>query len=301
MTIKAAADDPKATTIAAAPRYANVLTFRSCEEISLVGFTAGHTQAPGECSGGVLYFDNSRGLTVDGCRLYGCGTSGVDAFSCTGLRVLRTEIFDCSQCASYLTLTDGIELTNCDIHDVPSPALMISECSDITWNGASATNGWYDVAGDSLVGVGEGAYTVADTDTLAAMTPSELDGFLAPDGEAELFPWPEGGRELLFALKVQKLISDGDWEGLADNVSFPLLISLPQGNLRVDSREDLLASDLGSLLSKDYRARVGAAALDGGMSQTPIGSGFADNAVLFCHTESDYGEDMLRVGALIVR
>lgn len=301
LTIRAAADDPKATTIAAAPRYANVLTFRSCDKISLVGFTAGHTQAPGECSGGVLYFDNSHDLTVDGCRLYGCGTSGVDAFSCTGLRVLRTEIYDCSQCASYLTLTDGIELSDCDIHDVPSPALLISECGDITWNGAPVTNGWYDVAGGSLVGVGEGSYNVTDTDTLAAMTPSELDGFLAPDGEAELFPWPEGGRELLFALKVQKLIADGDWEGLADNAAFPLLISLPQGNLRVDSREDLLASDLGSLLSKDYRARVGAASLEGGMSQTAIGNGFADNAVLFRHAESEYGEDTIRVCALIVR
>ena len=45
--IRAEGEDPAATVLVTSPRYANVLSFQSCKDVSLEGFTLGHTQAPG--------------------------------------------------------------------------------------------------------------------------------------------------------------------------------------------------------------------------------------------------------------
>ena len=47
-------------TISAVPRYATVLNFNGCNNVTLKGFTAGHTEAPAFCAGNVLGFDNCR-------------------------------------------------------------------------------------------------------------------------------------------------------------------------------------------------------------------------------------------------
>ena len=153
LTIRAASDDPAATVLAAIPRYANVLNFGNCSNISLVGFTAGHTQEPGSCSGGVLNFRNCSGIATDGMRLYGCGILGIQAASCTSLDIRRTEIYKCSQGAGQFFQCDGISFYDCDIHDVPSPALRFTECGDKTWNGepVSGLNGMYDVGADGAL------------------------------------------------------------------------------------------------------------------------------------------------------
>ena len=150
LTIRAAADDAKATTLAAIPRYANVLNFSNCENLALIGFTAGHTEGAGECSGGVLDFRNCGGIRLDGMRLYGCGVLGIQASQCTSLDVRRTEIYECSQGAAQFFQCDGLHLVDCSVHDVPSPAFRFYECGDKVWNGEPFTglDGMYDVDDD---------------------------------------------------------------------------------------------------------------------------------------------------------
>ena len=46
------------TTIAAVPRYANVLKFADCSGLTLSELTAGHTKEPGFCLGGVVALEN---------------------------------------------------------------------------------------------------------------------------------------------------------------------------------------------------------------------------------------------------
>ena len=55
LTIRAANRD---TYIVTEPRWVNVLHFIGCEDITLEGFTAGHTDGA-YCSGGVLCFENT--------------------------------------------------------------------------------------------------------------------------------------------------------------------------------------------------------------------------------------------------
>lgn len=134
LTIKAKNPDPAATTLEAFPRYANVLVFKNCGNVTVEGFTAGHTKEMGACSGGVIYFSECENSRVENMRLYGCGVTGVDAFMCSGVDVINTEIYECSYGAVYFSVTTDINFKDCNIHDVPSPALTFSECKNITWN-----------------------------------------------------------------------------------------------------------------------------------------------------------------------
>lgn len=104
-------------TISAEPRYAEVLAFDNCRDIELSGFTAGHAQEPGTCAGGVLYFNESSNVKVNGCSLYGCGVWGVTAIDSSDIAVKDTEIYDCSSGDINLSGCRNVSFENCDIHD----------------------------------------------------------------------------------------------------------------------------------------------------------------------------------------
>lgn len=136
LTIKAKNSDPSATKFEAIPCEANVLSFASCENITLTGFTAGHTKTKASCGGGVLYFDDCRNIKVDKMHLYGCGNEGIEADKCTGIDIINTEIFKCGQGAGFFTDVNNINFDNCSIHKAKSPAILFyGNCDNRTWNG----------------------------------------------------------------------------------------------------------------------------------------------------------------------
>ncbi|MBR2992260.1 MAG: right-handed parallel beta-helix repeat-containing protein [Clostridiales bacterium] len=151
LTIKAKDSDPAATTLEALPRYATVLTFKTCTNVTVAGFTAGHTKEKGLCAGGVLYFEECEKIKVEKMRLYGCGDMGIDTFLTNDIDVINTEIYECTSGAVYFVWTNGINFQDCNIHDVPSPALEFSGCTNITWNGQKLEGDEirYDVKDDS--------------------------------------------------------------------------------------------------------------------------------------------------------
>lgn len=134
LTIRSKAGSTAKTTVSAVPRYANVLSFHNCNDIMLADFTAGHTREPGTCAGGVLDLEGCNGVRLDGMRLYGCGILGIQSAKCSSLDILRTEIYECSQGAGEFYQCKGVRFLDCNIHDVPSPALSFTECGDKTWN-----------------------------------------------------------------------------------------------------------------------------------------------------------------------
>ena len=121
-------------SIQAVPRYAEVLAFENCENISLKDFTAGHTQAPGHCTGGVVYFANSSDLSVEGCSLYGCGVWGITLSGCENMTVKNTEIYDCSYGDLNFASSKNIRLENCNIHD-NGMSRAIYDCQNVTLDG----------------------------------------------------------------------------------------------------------------------------------------------------------------------
>ena len=153
LIIKAKDSDPAATTLEALPRYADVLSFDNCEDVTVEGFTAGHTKEMGTCAGGVLDFEYCKNIRVENMSLYGCGDLGVETWECTNIEIISTEIYECSSGATYFSQTRGLHLKDCNIHDVPSPALSFCGCEDMTWNGQnlSGMNLYFDVNDDGTL------------------------------------------------------------------------------------------------------------------------------------------------------
>lgn len=135
LTIRSNDGNVTGHTIAAIPRYANVLTFKACSYITLSGFTAGHTREPGICAGGVLQFQDSTHVTVDNCGLFGCGILGVDAGYCTDIRVANCDIYECSQGGVRFQSTEGIVMENNTLRDLDGSDMSFYDCKDVTVNG----------------------------------------------------------------------------------------------------------------------------------------------------------------------
>lgn len=148
LTIRGAEEDPAATTLTAAPRYANVIGFRGCLNVRIANLTLGHSEGFSECSGSVLDFDSCTSVTLDTCRLYGCGTLGVYAWYNSDFLLKNCEIYDCSLGGVVLGNVYGATFEDCRIHDVPSPALSLYGCSGVTWDGEPVTGEYYDLTAD---------------------------------------------------------------------------------------------------------------------------------------------------------
>ena len=135
LTIRSKDGKTKNHTICAVPRYANVLSFINCDNLVLSGFTAGHTEAPGDCSGGVLRFQKCTMVSVDNCGLFGCGTLGVDAQMCTSITLRKCDIYECSNGGVSMYDTTGITIEKCTFRDLGGNNLMLYDCSDVTVDG----------------------------------------------------------------------------------------------------------------------------------------------------------------------
>ena len=133
--IRSTDGDVKKHTLAAVPRYANVLTFSQCSDVTLSGFTAGHTEEPGSCTGGVLLFRDSDGITVENCGLYGCGILGVQAEYCGDIRVLGCDIYECSYGGIEMRSVSGVTIEDCTFRDLGGSRISLSGCSQVTIDG----------------------------------------------------------------------------------------------------------------------------------------------------------------------
>lgn len=122
------------TTISAEPRYANVLQFENCKNVTLHGFTAGHTKAPGQCVGGVIRFENSQECLVDECGLFGCGTLGVEANGCTDIQVINTNIYECSYGGVEAYDCDGLTIAGCDFWSLGGEFFRLSNVKNVSIN-----------------------------------------------------------------------------------------------------------------------------------------------------------------------
>lgn len=135
LVIRSESGDVTKCTISAVPRYADVLKFKSCTNITVSGFTAGHTVEPGYCTGGVLYFQDSDNIHVTNCGLYGCGILGVQAELCSAITVTRCEIYECSYGGIHMGNTSGIKIEDCSFRDLGGDAMSFYECKDVTVDG----------------------------------------------------------------------------------------------------------------------------------------------------------------------
>jgi len=103
-------------TFLCAPRYANVLTFSDCDDLSIRGITLGHVIRKGYCRGGVLKLVNCNNCQLDSLHLFGCGTYGLILENCSNIQMNGTEIFDCTY-GAILVDSSSIVINNTKIYD----------------------------------------------------------------------------------------------------------------------------------------------------------------------------------------
>ena len=310
LTIRAAAAEAKDCVLSAVPRYADVLTFENCTGIRLAGFTAGHTREPGACAGGVLNLSDCRDFAIDDCRLYGCGILGLQTANCRDLRVTGTEIFECSQGAGQFFRTNDLSFTDCDIHDVPSPALSIRECQRVNWNGSALVGEYFDLAADGTAEDASGALRDAALEEmrLRAWNGRELS---SPDSIAALQnPYydeaphsvePDGDKAR-FAAEVQQLIAEGRWAELSKRILFPVQVFAGDRAFHLWTPQEFVSSmaDEGFLEAnnvKAFQSKVAEAPLEE-YGSCLYGETFAGHLLAFIAQDNGNGVISYRINCL---
>lgn len=128
-------ESPDKVTLETIPRYADVLRFENCHDITLQGFTAGHTVEPGSCAGDVLGFVTTQGIRVENCSLFGCGVIGIHAEYASQMAVENTEIHHCEYAAASLWGCTNVTFTDCNIHDNGSNTIDVYNSQKVTQDG----------------------------------------------------------------------------------------------------------------------------------------------------------------------
>jgi len=135
MTIRSSDGNVKNHTLSAVPRYADVLAFSACSNVTLSGFTAGHTIEPGSCAGGVIEFRDCDNMEVDNCGLYGCGILGVYSEFSQNIRVINCDIYECSLGGIQMRNTDSITIEGNTFRDLGGEDTSFISCTNVNLDG----------------------------------------------------------------------------------------------------------------------------------------------------------------------
>ncbi len=116
------------SNIYALPRYADVFSFNNCNNLKLSGFTAGHFEEPGYCSGDVIKIQRSEGVKMEELGLFGCGYIGIRASDCKNMSVKDCDIYECTGSGLIIGSCEGFEMEGCTVRDTGSVGMFIRAC-----------------------------------------------------------------------------------------------------------------------------------------------------------------------------
>jgi hypothetical protein len=113
------------------PRYASVLKFENCRNITVSKIEAGHWPKKGFCYGGVLAFSACENVLVDNSVLYGSGDYGVIAETSRNISINKVVIKECSSGIVLLRNIQDFTADNCKFYNnicsidiISSPGLI---------------------------------------------------------------------------------------------------------------------------------------------------------------------------------
>lgn len=112
--------------------YANVIWFRNCSDLTLQWLNCGH-EVEGYCTGGVLGFENCRGVSINNCDLWGCGIEGINIVDSSEIICSHTTIRDCSYSIMSVYNSSNILFEFCRMHDNREFDMLNFIGSDNVW------------------------------------------------------------------------------------------------------------------------------------------------------------------------
>ena len=137
------------TLLSAVPRYADVLYFENCRDISLTDMTLGHRIEPGYCAGNVVELMLCTGATIERCGLFGCGVIGICADNCSDLVVSESNIYDCSYLGAQLDNVEDAVFTGCSVTNCGGEygfnGLFLNNCSGVFFDTELLVDGEYRI------------------------------------------------------------------------------------------------------------------------------------------------------------
>lgn len=116
------------------PRYADVIRFEECKDISISNMTVGHTVEQGSCAGDVLEFDDCENISLDGMDLYGCGTYAVTSYRTSGIAVTDSTLRDCSYGLIDISESSDVSFKSCDMTGSTGYTMLSIYSSDVTFS-----------------------------------------------------------------------------------------------------------------------------------------------------------------------
>ena len=195
---------------------ADVLRFDLCSNITLENLKLGHLVEPGECSGNVLEFYRSHGITLKNLDLYGSGAEGISMDRVDGLKAEDCVIRECTWRFLSAWSCNDLQFLNCAFKDtlgelaMIDPYLSMISFENCSFTGNSGTSLWPhneqpDVSGAllSFSGCSFGKWETESFKTLYPDSPwvsfDETCSFTgeAPEGPAKV----NSVRELLEAIR----------------------------------------------------------------------------------------------------
>lgn len=121
--------------VLARPRYADVLKFENCRNLSLQNLEMAHTKDLGYCRGAVLGFTNCDTVEIDQCVLYGSGTYGIEGSNVSNLTCRETVIRDCTYGMLCFNNATNLQFESCQFFDNAGFSMInLNECQQITFS-----------------------------------------------------------------------------------------------------------------------------------------------------------------------
>ncbi|MDB9527638.1 right-handed parallel beta-helix repeat-containing protein [Oscillatoria sp. CS-180] len=117
------------------PRYADVLKFKNCRNLTLENLELAHTKDLGYCQGAVLSFSDCTDVAVNRCVLYGSGTYGIEAARLINLTCRETIIRDCTYGMVCINQGQNLAFENCQLFDNAGLSMInLNECSQVAFS-----------------------------------------------------------------------------------------------------------------------------------------------------------------------
>jgi len=99
--------------------YEDVMQIENCKNIVLRNLTLGHDVEPGSCTGDVVELSKCNGVVVDNCKLFGCGVVGFSSYLSQNIKVMSTDIYECSEKAVALYNSSNVIFLESVFRDCP--------------------------------------------------------------------------------------------------------------------------------------------------------------------------------------
>lgn len=138
LTIKSK-DAANPATIIAEARCAQVLKIFSCENLKLENLYLGHSPDQGRCIGNVIECEDSDGIEISCCDLYGCGVFGLSVIDSKNISVSDSVIHDCSDGVLDSHGSEAIVFKDSIIENMPDLTLIAVK-SSVDFDGCTFRN-----------------------------------------------------------------------------------------------------------------------------------------------------------------